>query len=123
MRPEVAEAIKPYFEDIYGNPSSFHSIGLTAKNALDTARYTIAKYLNCKPAEIIFTGSGTESCNLAIKGTAYAQLKKGKHIITQKTEHHAVLHSIEWLEKMHNFDVTYLDVDKYGLISLNELLL
>lgn len=121
MRPEVVAAMKPYFEDIFGNPSSFHSVGLDAKSALDSARNTIAKCLNCSPNEIIFTGSGTESCNLAIKGTAFANGNKGKHIITQKTEHHAVLHSLEWLEKNQGFEVTYLEVDKYGIISLTDL--
>ena len=121
MRPEVVAAITPYFEDIFGNPSSFHSVGLNAKSALDSARNTIAKCLNCSPNEIIFTGSGTESCNLAIKGIAFASGNKGKHIISQKTEHHAVLHSLEWLEKVQGFEVTYLDVDKYGIISLTEL--
>jgi cysteine desulfurase len=113
--------MKPYFEDIFGNPSSFHSVGLDAKSALDVSRESVAKCLNCKPKEIIFVGSGTESCNLAIKGTAYAHMKKGKHIITQTTEHHAVLHSLEWLEKTHDFEVTYVDVDKDGIISLSEL--
>ncbi len=121
MRPEVMEAMKPYFEEIFGNPSSFHSAGLDAKAALDSARKTIAKCMNCKPAEIIFTGSGTESCNLAIKGTAYAHMNQRKHIITEKTEHHAVLHSLNWLEKTHDFEVTYLDVDRYGIISLTDL--
>ncbi len=121
MRPEVVEAMKPFFENNYGNPSSFHSMGLKAKQALDSSRETVAKCLNCKPSEVIFTGSGTESCNMAIKGSAYAHMKTGKHMITQKTEHHAVLHSLEWLEKTHDFEVTYLDVDKYGLISLSEL--
>ena len=121
MRPEVLEAIKPYFEAIYGNPSSFHSIGLEAKQALNMSREIIAKCLNCKHDEIIFTGSGTESCNLAIKGVAFAFKNSGKHIITEKTEHHAVLHSLEWLEKNQGFKVTYLDVDRYGLISLPDL--
>jgi len=121
MRPEVFAAMKPYFEDIYGNPSSFHTVGLRAKEALDTSRETIAKCLNCKPNEIIFTGSGTESCNLAIKGIAFANKNKGRHIITQSTEHHAVLHSVEWLKKTQGFEVTYLDVDKFGQISLDDL--
>jgi cysteine desulfurase len=121
MRPEVAAAMKPYFEDLFGNPSSFHSAGLDAKAALDTSRQTVAKCLNCKPNEVIFTGSGTESCNLAIKGMAFAHKEKGKHIISQTTEHHAVLHSLEWLEKTQGFEVTYLDVDKYGLVSLSDL--
>ncbi len=121
MRPEVFEAMKTYFSDIYGNPSSFHSPGLKAKAALDNSRAVIAKCLNCKPTEIIFTGSGTESCNLAIKGVAFAYENKGKHIISQKTEHHAVLHSLEWLERKYGFEVTLLDVDKYGIIRLSEL--
>lgn len=121
MRPEVVEAMKPYFENIFGNPSSFHSIGLEAKSALNKARETVAKCLNCEPSEIIFTGSGTESCNMAIKGTAFANKNKGKHIITQTTEHHAVLHSVEWLERAQGYDITYLDVDKDGLVSSSEL--
>jgi cysteine desulfurase len=121
MRPEVFEAMKPYFEDIYGNPSSFHTPGLEAKKALESSRETIAKCLNCESKEIIFTGSGTESCNMAIKGIAYALMNQGKHIISEKTEHHAVLHSLEWLEKTHDFEVTLLDVDDSGLISLSEL--
>jgi cysteine desulfurase len=121
MRPEVVAAMRPYFEEIFGNPSSFHSVGLNAKSALVAARGTVANCLNAKPTEIVFTGSGTESCNLAIKGTAFAQKGKGKHIITQSTEHHAVLYSLEWLEKTQGFEVTYLDVDKYGQISLSDL--
>jgi cysteine desulfurase len=121
MRPEVYEAMKPYFQDIFGNPSSFHTPGLKAKTALDSSRETIADCLNCKPNEIIFTGSGTESCNLAIKGIAFAYQNKGKHIISQVTEHHAVLHTLEWLEQKMGYEVTLLDVDKYGIISLSEL--
>lgn len=121
MRPEVVEAMKPYFENIFGNPSSFHSIGLAAKSALSKARETVAKCLNCEPSEIIFTGSGTESCNMAIKGIAFANKNKGKHIITQTTEHHAVLHSVEWLERVQGNEITYLNVDKDGLVSLSEL--
>jgi cysteine desulfurase len=113
--------MKPYFSEIFGNPSSFHTPGLQAKKALDDSRETIAKCLNAKSSEIIFTGSGTESCNLAIKGLAYKNMNRGKHIISQKTEHHAVLHSLEWLERMYDFEITLLDVDKYGLISLEDL--
>lgn len=121
MRPEVFEAMRPYFEVLYGNPSSFHTPGLQAKEALDNARDTVAKCLNCKPTEVIFTGSGTESCNLAIKGVAFANKDKGKHIISQCTEHHAVLHTLEWLEKRMGFKVTILDVDKYGLVNVSDL--
>jgi cysteine desulfurase len=121
MRPEVFEAMKPFFESIYGNPSSFHTPGLQAKEALDSARNTISKCLNCKPTEVIFTGSGTESCNLAIKGVAFANKDKGKHIISQCTEHHAVLHTLDWLEKKMGFEVTILDVDKYGMVKVSDL--
>jgi cysteine desulfurase len=121
MRPEVFEAITPYFEEVYGNPSSFHTAGLEAKRALEFSRESVSKCLNCNPDEIIFTGSGTESCNLAIKGIAFALQEAGKHIISQKTEHHAVLHSLEWLEKNFGFEITLLDVDDYGIISLEDL--
>ncbi|MDD5163895.1 MAG: cysteine desulfurase NifS [Candidatus ainarchaeum sp.] len=120
-RPEVKKAIMPFFEENFGNPGSFHSIGLEAKKALLEARKKIASILNCEPEEIIFTGSGTESCNLAIKGVAFALRKKGKHIITQKTEHHAVLHPCEWLEKEFGFEITYLDVDRFGIVDLRQL--
>ncbi|MCR4285236.1 MAG: IscS subfamily cysteine desulfurase [archaeon] len=120
---EVVKAMLPYFNQIYGNPGSMHSEGLKGKQALDSSRETISKILNCEPEEIIFTGSGTESINMAIKGIAHHQNKKlgkGNHIITQKTEHPAVLETCEFLEK-EGYEVTYLDVDRYGLISLDEL--
>ena len=120
-RHEVAGEIAPFLEKKFGNPGSFHSIGLEAKKAVNSAREKIAKILGCSPEEIIFTGSGTESCNLAIKGVAFALRKKGKHIITQKTEHHAVLNASEWLEKEMGFEITYLDVDKFGMINLKQL--
>ncbi|HLD58789.1 MAG TPA: cysteine desulfurase NifS [archaeon] len=120
-RHEVAGEIAPFLEKKFGNPGSFHSIGLEAKKAVNSAREKIAKILGCSPEEIIFTGSGTESCNLAIKGVAFALRKKGKHIITQKTEHHAVLNACEWLEKEMGFEITYLDVDKFGMINLKQL--
>jgi len=122
VRKEVLEEAKPYFSKKYGNPSSFHSRGLEAKKAMDGAREMIAKVFGVGPEEIIFTGSGTESINLAIKGVALAKMKEGKkHLVTQKTEHHAVLHSMEWLEKNFGFKVTYLGVNKEGLIDLGKL--
>jgi len=119
--PEVKREMDRYFSEEYGNPGSFNSIGLRAKEALDDARKRIADLLEAEPREIIFTGSGTESINLAIKGVARALKKKGNHIITTKIEHHAVLDTCEYLETEEGFKVTYLDVDKYGLINLNQL--
>ncbi len=116
----VVEAMKPYFSMTYGNPGSMHTLGLEAKEALDSARVMLARFLNCSDEEVIFTGSGTESINMAIKGAALALQKKGKHIITQKTEHPAVLETCEYLEKQ-GFEVTYLDVDVYGFVSLEKL--
>jgi len=114
VRKEVLEAMKPYFSKKYGNPSSMHKQGLLANAAISEAREKISKILNCNSKEIIFTSGGTESVNLAIKGVALA---KGEgHIIMQKTEHHAVLKTCEWLEKK-GFAVTYLDVDEFGLVN------
>ncbi|MBN1940691.1 MAG: IscS subfamily cysteine desulfurase [Candidatus Diapherotrites archaeon] len=121
VRSEVKRAMLPFLSQKFGNPGSFHSLGLEAKNALDASRKKIAKILDCNPEEIIFTGSGTESVNLAIKGVAFALRSKGKHIVTQKTEHHAVLHTCEWLEKEFGFEITYVDVDKHGIVKLDEL--
>ena len=121
-RPEVLKEALPYFLQKFGNPSSFHSKGLEAKNAMDSARKRIGNIIGATPNEIIFTGSGTESINLAIKGVALDKMKEGKkHLITQKTEHHAVLHSMNWLAKEFGFKISYLDVDKEGLINLKEL--
>ena len=117
----VKEAMDRYFSEEYGNPGSFNTVGLRAKNAMDESREKISKILDCTPQEIIFTGSGTESINLAIKGFAKANKNKGNHIITQKTEHEAVLETCNYLEKEEGFKVTYLDVDEYGLIILDEL--
>ncbi|KKU16985.1 MAG: Cysteine desulfurase [Candidatus Azambacteria bacterium GW2011_GWA2_45_90] len=116
LDPRVAGAMRPYFENEYGNPSSLHRKGRRAKEAVENARQTIAKILNCLPEEIIFTGSGSEAINLALLGTARAYKKHGKHIIASKIEHHAVLNALKALEK-EGFEVTYLDVDKNGLIN------
>jgi len=116
----VFETMKPYFSENYGNPGSMHSLGLKAANAMEDARKTVARFLNCTSEEVIFTGSGTESINMAIKGAALALQRKGKHIITQKTEHHAVLETCRFLEKQ-GFEVTYIDVDVNGLVDLKKL--
>ena len=118
--PEVVEAMQPYFTEKYGNASSIHSFGEEAKEALENAREQIAKYINAEPEEIIFTSGGTESDNLAIKGTAYALKNKGKHIITSKFEHHAVLETCQALEK-EGFEVTYIGISKDGFVDIDSL--
>lgn len=117
---KVIEAIHPYFNEKYGNPSSTHSLGGESKNALEKARKTIAKSINAKPEEIIFTSGGTESNNFALKGIAFANRDKGNHIITTKVEHKCVINSCKWLEKQ-GFEVTYLSVDKEGFVDSKEL--
>ncbi|HAR87325.1 MAG TPA: cysteine desulfurase NifS [Clostridium sp.] len=119
-KPEVLEEMIPYFTEFYGNPSSIYSISRETKKAIDKARNRIAKAINADPAEIYFTGGGSEADNWAIKGIALANKNKGNHIITTKIEHHAVLHTCEYLEKQ-GFEVTYLDVDEEGSIRLEEL--
>lgn len=116
----VVEAMLPYFCKIYGNPSSIYKLANESETAKEEARDKVAKLLNAKPYEIIFTGCGTESDNFAIKGTAFANRKKGNHIITSSIEHHAVLNACKWLEKQ-GFEVTYIGVDKYGVVNLDEL--
>lgn len=118
--PKVLEAMLPFFTEYYGNPSAVYSFAETAKKAVEDAREKLAELIHAKKDEIYFTGGGSESDNWALKATAEAYGNKGKHIITSKIEHHAILHTCEWLEK-HGFEVTYLDVDKKGLISPEEL--
>lgn len=118
--PEVLEAMIPYFTEHYGNPSSIYSFAGESKRAVDAARNTMAEFLNASTEEIYFTGGGSESDNWALKATAEAYANKGKHIITSKIEHHAILHTCKWLEK-HGFEVTYLNVDENGLVDLEEL--
>lgn len=120
MDQRIVDKMMPYFTEIFGNPSSIHSYGREARKWLDEAREVIAGELHCKQQEIILTSGGTEADNLAITGVAMARQHEGKHIITTKTEHHAVLHTCERLEKL-GFDVTYLDVDHTGLIHLDQL--
>ncbi len=120
--PEVADVMMNCFkqEGLFGNPSSLYSKGVDASLQLDGARKKIAELLGCKPTELFFTSCGTESDNWAIKGAAYANVKKGKHLITTKIEHHAVLYSMESLEKQ-GFEVTYLDVDENGFVTPEQL--
>ena len=117
--PDVVRKMIPYFSDIYGNPSSLHSIGQEAKETIEHSRAIAACLINASPEEIIFTGSGTESDNLAIKGVAYANNLK-KHIITSIIEHHAVLESCHNLEKS-GFKISYIPVDNFGRIKIKEL--
>jgi len=116
VHPEVAEAMLPYFTDIYGNPSSIHACGQAAKEALEKSRRIIAAFLGARTEEIVFTGSGTESDNFAIEGVAFANENKGNHIITTAIEHHAVLETCRFLEKR-GFKITYLPVDRDGIVS------
>ena len=116
----VFEAMKPYFCEIYGNPSSAHNFGYVSRHAIDAAREQVAKAINADVNEIYFTGCGTESDNWAVRGAAYENLKKGRHIITTAIEHHAILHTCAQLEK-EGFEVTYLPVDEYGFVTPEQL--
>lgn len=118
--PEVLREMLPFFNEIYANPSSIYRLAQQAKGEIEKAREKVAKLINARPEEIIFTSGGTESDNMALKGIAYANKEKGNHIITSKIEHHAVLNTCKWLEKQ-GFKVTYLPVDKYGVVEPDEL--
>src|SRR6266700_4353584 len=117
--PRVFDAMRPYWLEEWGNPSSVYAIGRRARRALDNARDRCAQVLNCRANEIIFTGCGSESDNLAIKGSAIAlsEQRGWKHIVTSRIEHHAVLHACEWLSTHLGFEVTYIDVDQYGQVD------
>lgn len=119
-RPEVVEAMLPYFTELYGNPSSVYEFATPSKQAVAAARETIAASIGAKTNEIYFTAGGSEADNWALKAAAEAYQGKGNHIITSKIEHHAVLHTCEYLEK-NGFEVTYLDVDENGVVKLEEL--
>ncbi len=118
--PQVVKAMEPYFFDKFGNPSSIHHFGQEGKLAIEDSREALAKFLGAKPEEIVFTSGGTESDNFAIFGVAYALEKKGNHIITSAIEHHAVTEPCKFLEKK-GFKVTYVGVDKYGLVSPGDI--
>src|SRR5881398_2417461 len=117
----AGEAMLPYFSQHFGNPSSIHRAGRNARAAVDNARDKIAALLHAKPNEIIFTSGGTESCNLAVLGLARCGMESGGHVISNKTEHHAVLHAVEHLERHENFEVTWLDTSNDGMVDLDQL--
>jgi cysteine desulfurase len=121
LDPKVREAMLPFLDEIFGNPSSAHSIGRRARALLDDARERVAKTWRCKPSEVVFTSGGTESNNLAILGTARMLRDKGRHLITSTIEHEAVLNSFRYLEKYEGFNVTYLPADSEGFISPDDL--
>ncbi len=121
LAPEVLDAMLPYLARHFGNPSSIHAAGRETRAAIDDARDRLARVLGAKPHEIIFTGGGTESDNLAVLGLARAQAARGRHLITATTEHHAVLQAFEYLQKHEDFRVTWLPVDQFGLVDLEEL--
>jgi len=118
--PKVLEAMAPYFSQLYGNPSSVYRLAQQAQEAKEAAREKVAKILGARPEEVIFTSGGTEADNFAIKGVAFANRERGNHIITSEIEHHAVLNACKWLEKQ-GFEVTYIGVDRYGVVDLDEL--
>lgn len=120
MRPEVAEAMRPYFTESFGNPSTIYSYGLEAKAAVEAARTKVARLINAREEEIVFTSGGTEADNYALTGTAYAAEGKKDHVITSAVEHHAILETTKFLEKR-GFKVTYLPVDKYGLVNPDDV--
>src|SRR6202453_1410747 len=124
LDPRVLAVMEPLLAaplGALGNPSSLHAEGRRARGEIDAARDSIAAWLKGKPSEIIFTGGGTESCNLAVRGLACANGGKGRHLITVKTEHHAVLRAFEALGRWKNFEITYLDVNADGLIDPDDL--
>jgi cysteine desulfurase len=119
-RPETVEAMRPYFTETFGNPSSIHSFGQTARSAVEAGREKVAALIGAQPSEIVFTSGGTEADNFALEGIAYANEKKGNHIIVSKIEHHAVTECAEFLKKR-GFEITYLPVDKYGIVDPEEV--
>ncbi len=120
IRPEVYDTMRPYIESCYGNPSSVYKLARESKKAIDLARKQVADAINADSGEIFFTGCGSESDNWAIKGVALALKDKGKHIITTNIEHHAILHTCEFLEE-NGYEVTYIPVDEYGMVSADDI--
>lgn len=119
-KKEVLDEMIPYFTQYFGNPSSIYSLSRETKKAIDKSRARIAKCINADESEIFFTGGGSEADNWALKGIAFAHKNKGNHIITTKIEHHAILHTCEFLEKQ-GFEVTYLDVNEEGIVDIEDL--
>ncbi len=121
LDPQVREAMLPFLGEIWGNPSSVHHIGRRARALLDDARERAAVVLGCKSSEVVFTSGGTESINLAVMGTTRHLQEQGKHLVTSAVEHHAVLHACQYLVRNEGFEVTYLPVDREGLVSPQDL--
>lgn len=121
LKPEVLDKMMPYLAEEYGNPSSVYSLSRATKKAIEDARKQVADAFNAESKEIIFTSGASEADNWAIKGITHSMKNKGNHIITTKIEHHAVLHTLEYLEKKEGYEITYLDVDEDGLINLDDL--
>ncbi len=120
MKPEVFEAMRPYFEEDYANASGIYAFAVRSGKEIERARETVAHFLGAEPGEIYFTGGGTEADNWALKGAAFANREKGRHIVTSGIEHHAVLNTCRFLEKQ-GFEVTYLDVDENGMVTPDSL--
>lgn len=120
LHPEVLDAMMPYFKEDFGNPLSVYDLGANARNAIEKAREQVASLINARPSAIVFTSSGAEANNFALRGIALARQNQGRHIIVSKVEHHSILNSARFLEK-NGFVVTYLPVDKYGLVDLDVL--
>jgi cysteine desulfurase len=121
VRPEVLDAMLPYFAQLFGNPSAVYDLGAEIKEVLEAQRAKVAQLIGGRPEGIIFTSSGAEANNLAIKGAALAHLKQGRHVIVSAIEHHSVLNSARYLEKFHDFEVTFLPVNKYGQVEVARL--
>jgi cysteine desulfurase len=121
VRDEVLQAMLPFYGPRFGNPSSIHKLGREVRQSIEASREKVAAVLSCDPSEVVFTGSGTESDNQAIKGAVFANRDRGDHIITTKIEHHAVLHTFEYLQKHFNIRTTFLGVDRFGLVDPEEL--
>ena len=121
--PRVVDMMQPYFQEIFGNPSSVHTFGQQADGALETSRETIASLINCRPEEVIFTSCGTESDNLALRGVAFSARKQrgANHILLSPVEHHAVSHTTQQLVELHGFELEYLSVDENGSVQVDEV--
>src|SRR5687768_15420747 len=115
--PSVVDAMLPYFRDHWANPSSVYASGRAARRALDASRDSVADVLGCRANEVLFTGGGSESDNLAITGVALQLRSRGRHIVTSQLEHHAVLHTVDWLQQEMGFEVTFVESDAHGRID------